>query len=90
MKRRSKIMHDRRNEPIDDADYWIQYVIRHNGAPHLRVAGLELPWYQYLSLDVYLFIFVVILLVLYVSHVFVKMLLSKFCKTKDKKKVKKN
>ncbi|RZC42904.1 UDPGT and/or Glyco tran 28 C domain containing protein, partial [Asbolus verrucosus] len=56
MQERSKIMHDRRFHPLDDADYWIRYVIRHKGATYLRVAGLDLAWYQYLSLDVAAFI----------------------------------
>ncbi|XP_044271140.1 UDP-glycosyltransferase UGT5-like isoform X1 [Tribolium madens] len=90
MQRRSKIMHDRQNKPIDDADYWIQYVIRHRGATHLRVAGLDLPWYQYLSLDVYLFICSVTFLVFYVIYNSIKFLISFFRKNESKEKVKKH
>ncbi|VEN63192.1 unnamed protein product [Callosobruchus maculatus] len=50
-KRRSAIFHDRPVKPMDLATYWIEYVIRHKGAEHLRVAGNKLPWYQYFSLD---------------------------------------
>ena len=32
--------------------FWINYIIRHNGAPHLRSAAVDMPLYQYLSLDV--------------------------------------
>jgi glucuronosyltransferase len=32
--------------------YWTEYVIKHNGAPHLRSAVLDLAWYQYYLLDV--------------------------------------
>lgn len=39
------------------AVFWIEYVIRHKGALHLRTAGLALNWYQYILLDVVLFIF---------------------------------
>ncbi|KAK9886103.1 hypothetical protein WA026_014892 [Henosepilachna vigintioctopunctata] len=45
-KRRSKIMHDQQVKPIDKAIYWIEYVIRHKGAPHLHSAALDLSWYQ--------------------------------------------
>jgi glucuronosyltransferase len=44
-----------RNQPqsaLDRAVYWTEYVIRHKGAPHLRSAAADLPWYQYLLLDV--------------------------------------
>ncbi|KAK8718945.1 hypothetical protein OTU49_014340, partial [Cherax quadricarinatus] len=34
--RRSKIMIDRQQEPAEVALYWIKYVIRHQGAYHLR------------------------------------------------------
>ena len=37
---------------MEQAVYWTEYVIRHNGAPHLRSAVLDLAWYQYLLLDV--------------------------------------
>ncbi|KAJ8980271.1 hypothetical protein NQ317_005129 [Molorchus minor] len=35
-KRRSKLMKDRPVKPKDLAVYWTEYIIRHNGAPHLR------------------------------------------------------
>uniref|UniRef100_A0A8D8LN18 UDP-glucuronosyltransferase n=1 Tax=Cacopsylla melanoneura TaxID=428564 RepID=A0A8D8LN18_9HEMI len=34
--------------------FYIEYVVRHNGAPHLRTASVKLNWYQYFSLDVFL------------------------------------
>jgi glucuronosyltransferase len=37
---------------MEQAMYWMEYVIRHKGAPHLRSAILDLVWYQYLLLDV--------------------------------------
>uniref|UniRef100_A0A1Y1N9C1 UDP-glucuronosyltransferase n=1 Tax=Photinus pyralis TaxID=7054 RepID=A0A1Y1N9C1_PHOPY len=59
-KQRSRVFHDRPMKPLDLAVYWIQYVIRHNGAMHLRSSALHLAWYQYSLLDV---LFVVVLLV---------------------------
>jgi len=32
--------------------FWVDYVIRHDGAPHLRSGASNMPLYQYLSLDV--------------------------------------
>lgn len=52
-------MHDRPIKPLDLAIYWIEFVIRHNGAPHLRVAGVDIPWYKYLFVDILIFIIVV-------------------------------
>ncbi|KAH1003158.1 hypothetical protein HUJ05_011098 [Dendroctonus ponderosae] len=53
-RRKSQLLRDREVAPLATAVYWIEYVLRHNGAPHLRVASLELAWYQYYLLDVYL------------------------------------
>ncbi|XP_049793182.1 UDP-glycosyltransferase UGT5-like isoform X11 [Schistocerca nitens] len=50
--RLSRIFNDRPVKPLDEAVYWTEYVIRHQGAPHLRSAALDLAWYQYLLLDV--------------------------------------
>ncbi|CAH1375671.1 hypothetical protein MTP99_017082 [Tenebrio molitor] len=90
MKTRSKLMRDRQNKPIDVADYWIRHIIRHNGGAHLRVAGLELPWYQYLVLDVVAFLIAITLLTIYLIYAFIKIILKTLSKNKNKSKIKKN
>lgn len=52
----SNIFHDRPLNARDTAMYWIEYVIRHKGATHLRSAGLDLKWYQFYLLDIIGFI----------------------------------
>jgi glucuronosyltransferase len=37
---------------MEQAVYWTEYVIRYEGAPHLRSAILYRAWYQYYLLDV--------------------------------------
>lgn len=49
-------MQDRVQTPQEAIVYWTEYVIRHKGAHHLRVAALDLYWYQYLMLDVIAFL----------------------------------
>ncbi|XP_050310088.1 UDP-glucosyltransferase 2-like [Anthonomus grandis grandis] len=56
-KRKSALLRDREVHPLKSAVYWIEYVLKHNGAHHLRVASLDLTWYQYYLLDVYLPLF---------------------------------
>ncbi|GJQ84146.1 putative PPIases [Trypoxylus dichotomus] len=51
IKIRSKIFHDRPTKPLDTAIYWVEYVLRHNGATHMRSPSLDLQWYQLLLLD---------------------------------------
>jgi glucuronosyltransferase len=48
----SRIYRDQPLTPLEQAVFWTEYVIRHNGAPHLRSAVLDLAWYQYFLLDV--------------------------------------
>lgn len=51
---------DRPMKPIDTAVYWIEYLIGHGGAPHMHSAAVELSFFQYHLLDVYLFILIAI------------------------------
>ncbi|XP_040822540.1 UDP-glucuronosyltransferase 2B17-like isoform X2 [Ochotona curzoniae] len=48
----SRIHHDQPMKPLDRAVFWIEHVMHHKGAKHLRVAAHDLTWYQYHSLDV--------------------------------------
>ncbi|XP_028446275.1 UDP-glucuronosyltransferase, partial [Perca flavescens] len=48
----SQIHLDRPVQPLDLAVFWTEFVIRHKGAEHLRVAAHDLNWIQYHSLDV--------------------------------------
>ncbi|XP_023087922.2 UDP-glucuronosyltransferase 2B18 isoform X2 [Piliocolobus tephrosceles] len=48
----SRIQHDQPVKPLDRAVFWIEFVMRHKGAKHLRVAAHDLTWFQYHSLDV--------------------------------------
>lgn len=48
----SEVFRDRQVDARESAMYWIEYVIRHKGARHIRSAGLDLTWYQYYLVDV--------------------------------------
>lgn len=39
-------------DPMENAMYWIEYVIRTKGAKHLKSAAINLNWFQYLCFDV--------------------------------------
>ncbi|KAM6307415.1 UDP-glucuronosyltransferase 1A9-like [Aegotheles albertisi] len=67
IKRMSDLHLDRPIHPLDLAVYWVEFVMRHKGAPHLRPAAHDLNWVQYHSLDVIAFLLVVVLLSLFIS-----------------------
>ncbi|XP_058879068.1 UDP-glucuronosyltransferase 2A1-like isoform X1 [Acipenser ruthenus] len=50
--RLSRIHHDQPMKPLDRAVFWIEFVMRHEGAKHLRPEAHNLTWYQYHCLDV--------------------------------------
>ena len=57
--RGSEIYRDRPMTPTVRAVYWIEHVLKHGGH-HLRSPALDMPWYQYLLLDILLFLLSVI------------------------------
>ncbi|XP_017276251.2 UDP-glucuronosyltransferase [Kryptolebias marmoratus] len=63
----SQIHLDRPVEPLDLAVFWTEFVMRHKGAPHLRVAAHDLNWFQYHSLDVIGFLLTILIVVLWVT-----------------------
>uniref|UniRef100_A0A8D0E6P6 UDP-glucuronosyltransferase n=1 Tax=Salvator merianae TaxID=96440 RepID=A0A8D0E6P6_SALMN len=58
---------DRPIPPLDLAVHWVEFVMRHKGAPHLRPAAHDLKWIQYHSIDVIAFLLGVGLLELFIS-----------------------
>uniref|UniRef100_T1IFF6 UDP-glucuronosyltransferase n=1 Tax=Rhodnius prolixus TaxID=13249 RepID=T1IFF6_RHOPR len=74
---RSAIFKDQPIPTMDHVIYWIEYVIRHRGAAHLRPAVLDLYWYQYLMLDVIAFYTLIVFLIIYI----VKAVLCLICRT---------
>ncbi|XP_044874784.1 UDP-glucuronosyltransferase 2C1-like isoform X1 [Mauremys mutica] len=72
--RLSEIHHDQPIKPLDRAVFWIEFVMRHKGAKHLRPAAHELTWYQYHCLDVLAF-----LLICAAAAVFIAVRCCLFC-----------
>ncbi|XP_006873824.1 PREDICTED: UDP-glucuronosyltransferase 2B31-like isoform X1 [Chrysochloris asiatica] len=64
--RLSAIHHDQPVKPLDRAVFWIEFIMRHKGAKHLRPASHDLTWYQYYSLDVIGFLLACVAIVTFV------------------------
>lgn len=60
MKRLSALHRDRPMHPLDAAVYWIEFVMRHKGAAHLRTESYKMPWYVYHSVDVISFLLAIL------------------------------
>ncbi|XP_030782380.1 UDP-glucuronosyltransferase 2B23 isoform X2 [Rhinopithecus roxellana] len=62
----SRIQHDQPVKPLDRAVFWIEFVMRHKGAKHLRPAAHDLTWFQYHSLDVIGFLLACVATVIFI------------------------
>ncbi|XP_050441002.1 UDP-glycosyltransferase UGT4-like isoform X2 [Adelges cooleyi] len=71
-KRVSAIFLDRPLSAVDTAVYWVEYVIRHKGAHHLKTAAVHLTWYQYYLIDVFAFIGFVVIFFTYFIYIAIK------------------
>ena len=65
-KRLSAIMKDRKQSASQEGADWIEYALRHDGAPHLISEATDLPQYKLYMFDVFIFLVLVACLVVYV------------------------
>lgn len=72
----SERFRDQQNTPMETAIYWVEYIVRHKGAPHLRVAALDLSIFVNYSLDVIGFVAFSMIFVVYVLIKIVKRTIS--------------
>lgn len=75
VKKLSLLYRDRPLNPLDTAVYWVEYVLRHNGAKHMQSEAVHLNIFQKCSLDVIAFLVVVCVLIVKV----IKKISRKFC-----------
>ncbi|KAF7642776.1 hypothetical protein LDENG_00250910 [Lucifuga dentata] len=86
MKKLSTLHRDQPMKPLDHAMFWIEFVMRHKGAPHLRTESYKMSKIQYHSIDVIAFLLAVVLLAVTVFCSIVKFLWRRvFCRRKVKK-----
>ncbi|XP_073427975.1 2-hydroxyacylsphingosine 1-beta-galactosyltransferase isoform X1 [Dendrobates tinctorius] len=62
----SKIHKDQPGHPVSRAAFWIDYVLRNNGAKHLRAAAYDMSIVQYFLVDIVLLIFFIVIVLGYV------------------------
>ncbi|KAM9329993.1 2-hydroxyacylsphingosine 1-beta-galactosyltransferase [Gastrophryne carolinensis] len=70
----SNIHKDQPGHPVTRATYWIDYILRHNGAEHLRAATYDMTSFQYFLVDIVLVAIAAVILVWYILTKIVKSL----------------
>lgn len=58
MKHISTLYTGQMKTPLETAIYWVKFVAKHKGAPHLRSNAAEMPFYVYYNLDCFAFLIV--------------------------------
>ncbi|VVC33549.1 UDP-glucuronosyl/UDP-glucosyltransferase [Cinara cedri] len=81
----SKRFKDRPVSPAESVVYWTEYVLRHNGAPHLKSPAINLIWYQYFLLDVIGTLLVVAFVVWITIQYICQLIFLSFCRGKEKR-----
>ncbi|XP_051512018.1 UDP-glucuronosyltransferase 2C1-like [Myxocyprinus asiaticus] len=72
MQRLSDLHRDTPLKPLDSALFWIEFVMRHKGAAHLRNEAYKMPWYSYYSVDVVLFVLTMVLVPVFLTVTLVR------------------
>ncbi|XP_042564028.1 UDP-glucuronosyltransferase 2B17-like isoform X2 [Clupea harengus] len=84
MQRLSRIHHDQPMKPLDRAIFWIEFVMRNGGAPHLRTQSFRMSWVAYHSIDVILTLLMALLLSVIIIFLAIKKCFSVLFKKKVK------
>ncbi|XP_066541513.1 UDP-glucuronosyltransferase 2A2-like [Hoplias malabaricus] len=79
MQKLSRLERDKPIQPLDNAMYWIEFVMRNNGAAHLRTESYKMPWYTYHSIDVIVFLLFVVSVTIILIIAVIRYLCSKMC-----------
>ncbi|XP_076071656.1 UDP-glucuronosyltransferase 1A8-like [Mytilus galloprovincialis] len=84
IKNASEIFHSRPQTPTQRAAYWIDLVTNY-GSEHFRPASLDMPWYSYFMVDVYLIYILGLGFVVYSFKLFLKFCIEICCRKKNAK-----
>lgn len=88
---RSLLLRDQNIPPLEKAVYWVEHVIKHKGAIHLKSEAQNLKWHEVLLLDVAAFFIFTIFLFCFIVKLIFQLIFNKISlQSKRKLKRKKN
>lgn len=70
----SRLHRDQPMKPLDQAVFWIEYVMRHKGARHLQTQANKMSWFVYNSMDVIAALLTAVLLITFTCFSIVRLL----------------
>ncbi|XP_051511990.1 UDP-glucuronosyltransferase 2A2-like isoform X1 [Myxocyprinus asiaticus] len=86
IQRLSSLHRDTPLKPLDSALFWIEFVMRHKGAAHLRTDSYKMPWYSYYSVDVVVFLVLIVSLVVCIIFNMIRLLCRWLCVKRNRTK----
>lgn len=72
-------------QPLDEAMYWVDHVIKYKNTAHLKSAALQLAWYELYLVDVILILLLAILSVAYFTKYCLRLLMHKLISPKGQR-----
>ena len=84
IKKLSRIYHSRPMSAKQRAVHWIEHVLEYGGE-HLMSAALDMPWYEYLMLDIAALVLITMLVIITVLYKILTATIYKLRSTKQKK-----
>ncbi|CAL4065552.1 unnamed protein product, partial [Meganyctiphanes norvegica] len=82
----SREFRDQPQTPVERAVFWTEYVIRHQGAPHLKSPSVQLSWIQYFMIDAIIVLLVGLIVFLKLLIVLVRKIKNMLCGGRSKAK----
>lgn len=79
MQRLSRLHRDQPMAPLDQAVFWIEFIVRNKGAAHLRTESFRMPWYTYHSVDVILTLLSLVGLILFLIAAAIRYACCRVC-----------
>lgn len=83
----NKIFLDQKESPVERAVYWVEYVMRHNGAHFLKPKSMDLYWYEYHHVDIILLIISTLSLTFSIFILICICCCKRMCKIHGKRKI---
>lgn len=83
MHKLSLLHNDQPMKPMDTALFWLEFVMRHKGAAHLRTESYKLPWYAYYNIDVLAFLLGFVLAIVLLFLMTCRVLCKTVCRKKQ-------
>uniref|UniRef100_A0A673GJ70 UDP glucuronosyltransferase 5 family, polypeptide F1 n=1 Tax=Sinocyclocheilus rhinocerous TaxID=307959 RepID=A0A673GJ70_9TELE len=86
MQKLSSLHRDTPVNPLVSALFWIEFVMRHRGAAHLRTDSYKMPWYSYYSVDVVVFSVLIVSFTVYIVFKVIRCLCCSLCAKRKRAK----